>query len=223
MPATDKQMIIDRTKAFIEQKFRGEGSGHDWWHMYRVWQLAKHIAKSEAGSDLLVVELAALLHDIADWKFTDGDDEAGPREARKWLEDQQVDESVIEKVEYIVRYISFKGGTNTHKMSTLEGKIVQDADRLDAIGAVGIARTFAFGGAFNRAMYDPDQKPQNFESFAEFKASIKTGTTVNHFYEKLLLLKDGMHTKTGKELARHRHEFMKAYLSEFYDEWEGKL
>jgi len=215
--------VIENTRRFIEQKFRGEGSGHDWWHMYRVCQLAKHIAQHEPKANILVVELAALLHDIADWKFTNGDGEAGPREARQWLESQNVDETIIRQVEYIVRYISFKGGTNQHVMSTLEGKIVQDADRLDALGAIGIARAFAFGGSAGRSMYEPDQKPQTFQSFEAFKATIKEGTTINHFYEKLLLLQDRMHTKTGKELAKHRHDFMESYLREFYDEWDGKV
>jgi uncharacterized protein len=214
--------IVQKTADFIEQKFAAEGSGHDWWHMYRVWQLAKTIAEQEKGADMFVVELGALLHDIADWKFHDGDPEAGPKAATAWLTEQKVSSEVIDQVVYIVRHISFKGGTNKHAMQTLEGKIVQDADRLDAIGAIGIARTFTFGGSHGRVMYDPNSAPQTFNSFEEFKASIKKGTTVNHFYEKLLLLKDGMHTTTAKKIAQSRHEYMEKFLDEFFAEWEGK-
>jgi uncharacterized protein len=219
---TDTDAIIRKTADFVKAKFEAEGGGHDWWHMYRVWQLAKTIAKEEADADLFVVELGALLHDIADWKYHDGDTEAGPKAATEWLESQQVDQTVIEQVAYIIRYISFKGGTNVHKMKSLEGKIVQDADRLDAMGAIGIARTFAFGGHFNREMYDPKRGPKTFKSFEEVKANIASGTTVNHFYEKLLLLKDGMHTAAAKKLAQARHEYMEKFLEEFYAEWDGE-
>lgn len=218
---TNRQSI-NKTAEFVKQKFSGEGSGHDWWHMYRVWQLAKTIAVSEPKADPFVVELSALLHDIADWKFHDGDEEAGPNTAREWLESINVDDDIIEQVAYIVRHISFKGGTNKHVMQSIEGKIVQDADRLDGIGAIGIARTFAFGGAAGRLMYDPKNKPQDYASFDQFKALIKDGTTINHFYEKLLKLKDGMHTNTAKTMAVQRHEYMEAFLQEFYGEWNGK-
>lgn len=216
------QECIDKTADFVKQKFSGEGSGHDWWHMYRVWQLAKTIAAGEPKADTFVVELGALLHDIADWKFHDGDEEAGPQAARDWLKSLDVEDEIIERVAYIVRHISYKGGTNAHKMQSIEGKIVQDADRLDGIGAIGIARTFAFGGAAGREMFNPNNKPKEYNSFQEFKLLIKDGTTINHFYEKLLKLKDGMHTETAKKLAKQRHEYMEKFLDEFYAEWEGR-
>lgn len=216
------QEVIDKTAGFVKQKFSGEGSGHDWWHMYRVWQLSKAIAEKEPGADLLIVELGALLHDIADWKFHDGDEEAGPKAAREWLESLEVTDDVIEQVTYIVRHISYKGGTNKHHMQSLEGKIVQDADRLDGMGAIGIARTFAFGGAAGRNIYDPDHQPKDYKNFEEFKALIKDGTTINHFYEKLLKLKGGMHTDTAKQIAKQRHEYMENFLDEFYAEWNGE-
>jgi len=213
--------VIAKTAAFVKAKFSGEGSGHDWWHMYRVWQLAKHIGKAEKA-DMFEVELGALLHDIADWKFHDGDTEVGPRVAREWLESLGVDEPIIERTTYIVRHISFKGGTNKHVMETLPGKIVQDADRLDAIGAIGIARVFAFGGSHGRAMYDPGISPKDMKTFEEYKNSVKDNTSINHFYEKLLLLKDRLHTKTAQQIAEHRHKVLEDFLQEFYAEWEGK-
>lgn len=217
----NQQTIISKTAEFVEAKFKGEGSGHDWWHMYRVWQLARTLADEEPTANKLVTELGALLHDIADWKFHD-DDEAGPKAARQWLESIAVAEDIIAQVEYIVRYSSWKGGTNKHAMKTIEGKIVQDADRLDAIGAIGIARVFAFGGMHDRPLYDPANKIKTYKTVAEAKQGIKDGTSVNHFYEKLLLLKDGMHTDAAKKLAEHRHAVMEQYLEEFYAEWDGQ-
>lgn len=213
--------IIQATADFIEHKFSYESTGHDWWHMYRVWQLSKTIAADEPEADLFVVELAALLHDIADWKFHDGDEEAGPRAARQWLESQNVDEKVIKHIENIIRTVSFKGAGVASDMKTLEGKIIHDADKLDAIGAIGIARTFAYGGAHGRAMYDPSHQAEEHASFEAYKKS--AGPTINHFYEKLLLLKDRMYTDTGRQLAEHRHAYMQAYLDEFYGEWDGRL
>ena len=214
--------LVEKTAEFVKNKFEEEASGHDWWHMYRVWQLAKTIAASEPSANLLVVELGALLHDIDDWKFNDNDEEAGPKAAAEWLHSQGANNEVTEAVTYIVRHISFKGGTNAHAMQTLEGKIVQDADRLDAIGAIGIARTFSFGGSRGRTLYDPTVKPQNFESFEAFRAAMDKGTTINHFYEKLLTLKDGMHTGAAKKIAADRHSYMESFLKEFYAEWDGK-
>jgi uncharacterized protein len=214
------QELIDKTAEFVKQKFAEDATGHDWWHLYRVWNLAKHIASKEKSVDILVVELAALLHDIADWKFHD-DKEAGPKAARAWLESLRLNEETISQVENIVRHISFKGANVKSKLNTIEGYIVSDADKLDAIGAIGIARAFAFGGSAGRSMYDPDRKPVHHATFEEYKND-KTGT-INHFYDKLLLLKDRMFTKTGKEIAQHRHEFMEQYLKEFYAEWDGKL
>jgi uncharacterized protein len=222
MSSDDQNKLITQTADFINSKFSSDHTGRDWWHMYRVWQMAKVIAKTEPVANMLVVELAALLHDIADWKFNDNDDNAGPAAATTWLVSLGAPNEITEQVAYIVRYISYKGGTNNHQMETLEGKIVQDADRLDAIGAIGIARTFAFGGSKGRDMYDPDNLPRNYEDFEDFKAQVTGGTTINHFYEKLLKLKDGMHTKKAKELAQQRHQYMEEFLKQFYDEWQGK-
>jgi uncharacterized protein len=215
--------LIRKTERFVKDKLKSDGTGHDWWHVYRVWRLAKHIAQKEQGADLLVVELGALLHDIADWKFHDGDTTVGPRVTREWLRSQKVDESIVEQVAYIVEHISFRGGTNMHVMQTLEGQIVQDADRLDALGAIGIARLFTFGGSAGRPLYDPNIKPKNYASFDSFKKYLTANTSINHFYEKVLLLKDGMHTKTARQIARRRHRYIEKFLEEFYGEWEGKF
>ena len=211
--------IIDKTCQFVEQKLAGDGSGHDWWHIYRVWNLAKNIAEQEEAN-LLIVELSALLHDIADWKFHDGDDTKGPKWAEQFLIENQVEREVIDPVVEIVATISYKGAGVATPMQTLEGKVVQDADRLDAIGAMGIARTFAYGGNKNRLMYHPDEKPVMHQSFEHYKKN--TGHTINHFYEKLLLLKDRMNTGAAKKMAEGRHQFMQAYLDQFYEEWDGK-
>lgn len=215
---TDKQ-LIDETAAYIKQKLLGEGSGHDWWHVYRVWQLAKTIVNAEPAANRLTVELAAILHDIADWKFADGDLEAGPKAARKWLESKAVSEEVIAHIEDIIRDTSFKGAKVALHLKTIEAKIIFDADKLDAIGAIGIARTFAYGGSKERSMHEPDQKPTLHDSFEAYKNG--DSSTINHFYEKLLLLKDLMHTDTGKQLAQHRHEVMEQFLDEFFKEWRG--
>jgi len=210
--------IIDKTCQFVEGKLAGEASGHDWWHIHRVWNLAKNIAGQE-GADLQVVELAALLHDIADWKFHDGDETKGPKMAKQFLAENHVEREVIDPVVEIVASISYKGAGVPTPMKTLAGKVVQDADRLDAIGALGIARTFAYGGYKNRLIYHPDEKPVLHQNFADYKKN--QGHTINHFYEKLLLLKDRMNTVTGKKLAKARHQFMQAYLDQFYKEWDG--
>lgn len=204
---------------YIKQRLSGEGSGHDWWHVYRVWKNAVHIAGNEQA-DLFVVELAALLHDIADWKFNDGNDDIGPQLAAEWLESLSVEESVIKHVCRIIQDISFKGAGVATGMKTIEGMIVQDADRLDAIGAIGIARAFAYGGSKGREMYNPDLSPRNHDSFEEYKNS--RGSSINHFYEKLLLLKDRMNTGTARKIAEKRHVFMQYYLTEFFEEWEGR-
>ena len=216
----DKANIIEQTRAFLEEKFNDESSGHDYWHMHRVWQLAKHIAKSEEDVDMFTLELAALLHDVADWKFHDGDEEAGPRAAREWLKGLNVDDAVIEHIEDIIRNVSFKGANVETKLKTIEGQIVHDADKLDAIGAIGIGRAFAYGGSKGRPMHDPNITVVQHDSFEAYKNN--NGPTINHFYEKLLLLKDRMFTKTGKELARHRHKMMEEFLKEFLAEWDGK-
>ena len=210
--------IIDKTCRFVEEKLAGEGSGHDWWHIYRVWNLAKNIAGQE-GANLIIVELSALLHDIADWKFHNGDDSIGPKLAEQFLVENQVERRVIDPVIEIITSISYKGAGVPTPMNTLEGKVVQDADRLDAIGALGIARTFAYGGHKNRLIYHPEEKPVLHQSFEDYKKN--DGHTINHFYEKLLLLKDRMNTASGKRLAEARHQFMQAYLDQFYKEWDG--
>ena len=215
---TNRQ-VIKKVADLVKQKFAGEGSGHDWYHIERVWKNVKLIAKSEKGANMVVVELGALLHDIADWKFHDGDLTAGPREANKILTPLKVKPVIVEKVCYIVEHVSFKGSKVKDVMEGLEGQIVQDADRLDAMGAVGIARCFAYGGYKNRPLYIPGQKIRSPKSFEDYKKG--EASSVNHFYEKLLLLKDRMHTKTAKKLAARRHKFMKNYLKQFFSEWEG--
>ena len=164
--------------------------------------------------------MAALLHDIADWKFYGGDEDAGPKAAREWLEQQGVDEEIIVHVCEIIKHLSFKGAGVKSQMKTKEGMIVQDADKLDAIGAIGIARTFAYGGHANRALYDPDIKPEYHTSFEAYKNN--QGHTINHFYEKLLLLKDLMNTQAAKKVAEDRHKYMEEFLNRFYAEWDGK-
>ena len=210
--------IIDKTCKYVEDKLAGEGSGHDWWHIFRVWTLAKKIAVEEKAQ-VEIVELGALLHDIADWKFHDGDDSIGPAIAREFLNNHNVEPNLSDSVVEIISTISYKGAGVATPMKTLEGKIVQDADRLDAIGALGIARTFAYGGYKNRLIYHPDEKPVLHESYEDYKKN--EGHTINHFYEKLLLLKERMNTNTGKRIAEGRHKFMQSFLDQFYREWDG--
>lgn len=214
------QEIINQTVTFVKETLAEAEGGHDWWHIDRVWKNAKHIAEKEGGIDMLVVELGALLHDIADSKFHDGDEEVGPKIAREFLASLEIPKETIEHVESIVRHVSFKGSLEGQKWTSPELKVVQDADRLDAIGAIGIARTFAYGGHKERSIYDPTIKPNLNLSKEEYKNS--TAPSINHFYEKLLLLKDLMNTKTGKGLAENRHIFMEKYLEQFYAECEGK-
>lgn len=215
----NKKIIINKTAKYIEKKLKGEGSGHDWWHVYRVWQIAKKIGKKEKGN-LFIIELASLLHDIEDWKFSNGDDSVGPKLASDWLKKLKVENNIIEKVEKIIKDMSFKGAGVNMPIKTLEGKIVQDADRIDAIGAIGIARTFAYGGYKNREIYNPNIKSKIHKSFKSYKNS--NSPTINHFYEKLLLLKNLMNTKSAKKLAKKRHEFMQQYLKQFFTEWDEK-
>jgi uncharacterized protein len=210
--------IIESIKEELRQEFANESTGHDWYHIERVWKNARTIAEKEGG-DGFVVELAALLHDIADHKFVANADTVAAGRVREILLKHGVEEEIILAVSHIVLNCSFKGGM-LNKMKSLEGLIVQDADRLDAIGAIGIARTFAFGGKFNRAIYDPAVKPVAFSNEAEYRE--KRSHTINHFYEKLLLLKDGMNTGTGKQMAAERHRYMEGFLAEFYAEWEGE-
>jgi len=212
--------IIEETIAFVKEVLADAEGGHDWWHIYRVWKSAKQLALSEEV-DLFVVELGALLHDIADSKFHDGDETVGPRKARAFLESLSVNESVIFHVENIISHISFKGGNQAQQFKSAELDVIQDADRIDAMGAIGIARTFNYGGHKNREIYNPEIAPNLNMTTEEYKNSM--APTLNHFYEKLLLLKDRMNTKAGREMAEQRHEFMKGYLEQFYQEWEGVL
>jgi len=213
----DKKTIISQTITFVKQQLKGDATGHDWWHVHRVWHMALTLAEKE-GADLFVVQLAALLHDIADWKFHDGDDKKGEVIARQWLESLGLEEKVISHVCQIVSDISFKGAGVATNMKTIEGKVVQDADRLDAIGAIGIARAFAYGGYKKREMYNPEIKPLLHQSFEQYKNS--EGTTVNHFYEKLLLLKNRMNTQSALQIAEERHQFMEVFLDKFLKEWD---
>lgn len=213
----DNKLIIDKTKEFVKNKLGGEGTGHDWWHILRVYKTSVYIGEKE-NADMFVVELTALLHDIADWKFNDGNSDIGPKISSDWLKSLGVDETIINKITNIIRTISFKGGTTNSKQETIEGMVVQDADRLDAIGAIGIARAFTYGGYRERELYNPNIKPQKYNDFQKYKNSVDT--TVNHFYEKLLLLKDLMNTKSGRSMAEERHRFMEEYLDKFYREWD---
>ncbi|MDO8642227.1 MAG: HD domain-containing protein [Candidatus Woesearchaeota archaeon] len=214
----NQKEILAKTASFVKQKLEGEGTGHDWWHIVRVRNNAIKIAREE-DADLFIVELAALLHDIADWKFHGGDEEVGPKAAREWLTQLDVDEPIIAHVCDIIKHISFKGAGVATNMKTKEGMIVQDADRLDAMGAIGIARAFAYGGHKGRELHNPDIPPERHESFEQYKKS--TGPTLNHFYEKLFLLKELMNTPTGKKMAEEHHAFMEEYVARFLDEWQG--
>jgi len=211
--------LIDTTILFVKEKLQGAEGGHDWFHMERVYKNAILIAQGE-DCDLTIVKLGALLHDIADSKFHDGDETVGPKVARDFLESQNVDEAIIQHVINIIENISFKGGNFEKKFTSKELEIVQDADRLDALGAIGIARTFNYGGFKNRALYNPAIQPNLGMNKDEYKKS--ESPTLNHFYEKLLLLKDKMNTQTGLKIAEERHRFMEVFLAQFYAEWEGE-
>ena len=212
----NRENIITATINFVKEALANAEGGHDWWHIYRVWNTAKQISQSE-NVDSFIVELGALLHDIADSKFNDGDETIGPKIATDFLRSQNLDESVITHVVAIIENISFKGGKELQKFKSLELDVIQDADRLDAIGAIGIARTFNYGGFKNREIYNPEIPPNLNMTKEEYKNS--TAPTINHFYEKLLLLKDRMNTRTGKRIASERHKFMEEYLNQFYKEW----
>jgi uncharacterized protein len=215
----NQKVIINKTRLYARKVIEKNRSGHDWWHIYRVWMNARFLSKREKV-DCFVIELAALLHDIADWKFHNGDDRRGPQLARKWLKSLNVEKGVIDHVCEIISGISFKGSGVITKMKSIEGEIVQDADRLDALGALGITRTFAYGGYKGREIYNPMIKPKKHRSFAQYKKSVSP--TINHFYEKLLMLKDRMNTKTAKKIALERHKFMELFLRRFFKEWQGK-
>lgn len=211
--------LIDNTILFVKQKLSNAEGGHDWFHIERVYKNALQIAKEE-NCDLQVVKLASLLHDIADSKFHNGDEKIGPKIARDFLETQNVSEEISNHVIAIIENISFKGGNFEKQFHSKELEIVQDADRLDALGAIGIARTFNYGGFKNKAIYNPTIPPNLGMNKEEYKNS--DAPTLNHFYEKLLLLKDKMNTETGGKLAQNRHDFMVIFLAQFYAEWDGE-
>lgn len=216
----NKESLIQNTITYVKHTLDGTEGGHDWFHIERVYKLALRIAKQEKV-DELIVSLGALLHDIADSKFHKGDETVGPRLAKGFLEKQQAPKTIIEHVVKIIENISFKGGNETQGFYSPELAVIQDADRLDAIGAIGIARTFNYGGYKNRALYDPQVKPNLGMTKEQYKTS--TSPTINHFYEKLLLLKDRMNTQSGQEIASERHKFMEDFLTRFYQEWDGEL
>lgn len=216
----ENQEIINQTIEFVQKTLKNAEGGHDRRHIYRVWKTANHIAKNEKV-DMLIVELSALLHDIADAKFCNGDDTIGPKKAKEFLESINVDQKIIDHIEKIIKNVSFKWGNQEQTFKSLELDIVQDADRLDAMGAMGIARTFNYGWHKNRELYNPNIQPNLHMTKEEYYKS--EAPTLNHFYEKLLILKDRMNTKTGKKMAEHRHEYMEKYLEEFYKEREWEL
>ena len=215
-----EENIIENTKSFVKNRLHNAEGGHDWFHTLRVYKNAAQIAKEEKA-DVFVVSLAALLHDVADSKFNKGDETLGPKLARKFLLGENVDSVIIEKVVSIIENCSYRKSLDGNiSYNTKELQIVQDADRLDAIGAIGIARAFSYGGFKMRPFYDPDIPPIEYGSSEEYKSS--TAPTINHFYEKLLLLKNGMHTRTAKRIAEKRHVFMETYLNQFYKEWNAE-
>jgi uncharacterized protein len=214
-----EENILQNIEEKVRLRFENEGTGHDWWHIHRVRKLALQIAKSE-GADLFLVELAALLHDIADHKLHGGDVEKGLALCENWLIEANCDREQIQAVLNIVKNVSYKGAKVKDVAMRIEGQIVQDADRIDAIGAIGIARAFNYGGNQCRLIYHPEQKPEVHDNFEAYKNS--KGHTINHFYEKLLLLKDRLNTATAKQIAQQRHDFMIVFLNQFYAEWEGR-
>ena len=215
-----EEKIIENTIGFVKKTLENAEGGHDWFHIERVYKNALLIAKNEQVNTFIVA-LAALLHDIADSKFHSGDETLGPKLAREFLLKQNVDTLIIEHVIKIIENISYKGGNEIAQFKSLELDVVQDADRLDAIGAIGVARCFNYGGFKNRAIYDPEIKPNLKMTKEAYKNS--SAPSINHFYEKLLLLKDRMNTKTGSKIAKKRHEFMLSFLKQFYSEWEGRI
>lgn len=218
-PLTTQRDAIAQTAEHVRRVLSGDGTGHDWHHVERVRRVALRLAAAE-GADPFVVELAALLHDVADWKFHGGDDTAGPRAAREWLSSLGVDAATIEHVASIVAGLSFKGAGVATEMPTVEGRVVQDADRLDALGAIGVARTFAYGGHRGQPLHDPEVAPTLHADFAAYKRP--GGTSLNHFYEKLLLLKDRMQTQTGRRWAEARHAYIEQFAARFLSEWDGE-
>lgn len=215
----DQSRIIKRTKAFVKETLKDAEGGHDWFHIERVYKNALLISKEEQA-DNFVISLGALLHDIADYKFHNGDENIGPKIASDFLETQEVPREIINHVVKIIENISFKGGNGNQHFHSIELDILQDADRLDALGAIGIARTFNYGGFKGRPLYDPSVQPDLNMTKDQYKAS--NAPTINHFYEKLLLLKERMNTTTGRKIAEQRHQFMEDFLQQFYAEWNGE-
>ncbi|MGL1934020.1 MAG: HD domain-containing protein [Fibrobacterales bacterium] len=213
------QDILTQAETFVKTTLHDAEGGHDWWHSYRVWKLSRTIAEGE-DVDALVVELAALLHDIGDSKFNGGDETIGPKIATQFLESIDVDTNVIEHVVHIINNISYKGGHLVQTFHSKELDVVQDADRLDALGAIGISRAFSYGGHKGREIYNPDIPPQIYATKEEYKKS--TSPSFNHFTEKLLLLKNSMNTQTGKAMAQERHRFLESYMEQFLAEWDGR-
>lgn len=212
----DKALILEKTRDFVKDKMYKEGSGHDWFHIERVCNMSKYLAQKESA-DMFIVEMTALLHDIDDWKFSDIYNTTVTEE---FLKSVEVSEEDSNRILNIIKTMSYKGGVVDSTQNTIEGMVVQDADRLDALGAIGIARAFAYGGSKNRSMYDPSIKPIDFKSLDEVKN--KDNHTINHFYEKLFKLKDLMNTNTAKEIAKKRHKYMENFIEEFYSEWNFK-
>ncbi len=216
----DQKELVNFTASWVKDELSGAEGGHDWWHTYRVWKTASKIATEESANEF-IVQLASLLHDIADSKFYDGNEDIGPEKARKFLHEAGVDDKVINEVILIIINMSFKNSFDVTTYKSTELNVVMDADRLDAIGAIGITRTFNYGGYKGSEIYNPDIPPQKYNSKDEYKKS--NAPTINHFYEKLLLLKNMMTTETGKRLAIDRHSYMEEFLDRFFAEWEGKL
>jgi uncharacterized protein len=213
-------MIIKETISFVKETLADAEGGHDWFHIERVWKNSRFILEKEGAGDFLTIELAALLHDISDAKFNGGDETLGSRMARTFLEEQELDPKKAEHIQSIIKHVSFKGGFPQDQIKSIEFQIVQDADRLDAIGAIGIARAFNYGGFKNRPIHDPHKSLQEYEDSKAYHKS--DAPTINHFYEKLLKLKDLMNTETGKKMAEQRHRYMLEFLDQFYDEWDPK-
>ena len=214
-----KASILSKTEAFVRRELAGAEAGHDWWHIERVRNLAIKIGQAE-GVDLFIIEMGALLHDIADSKFHEGDEEIGPAKAKKFLSGEGIESDDIAHLLNIMANISFRKSLDGNSFSSPELLVLQDADRLDAMGAIGIARAFNYGGFKNRIFYDPSIPPEEHQNSTTYKNS--SAPTINHFYEKLLLLKDKMNTATGRQMAEERHQFMLTYLQHFYKEWRGE-
>jgi len=210
--------IVQNTILFVKKTLLGAEGGHDWYHIERVLNTARHIRNKEESGDLLTIELAALLHDISDAKFNGGDEEEGSRMAREFLEKLGLEQEKVEHIQNIIQHVSYKGGFAQDQISSIEFQIVQDADRLDAIGAIGIARAFNYGGFMNRPIHNPEMPLQEYNDSKAYHRS--DAPTINHFYEKLLKLKDLMNTSTGKALAEERHAYMLQFLDQFYREWD---